>query len=83
MVVKASVFRCDEGLLHQQGHLTGLQLLPRGRPQFLNHPPFTREQSDGPWSVEAGDAPCVRKGCIDQLAESHRADGRCEACSCR
>ena len=67
MLVKASVFCSDEGLLHQQGHLPGFQFLPGGRAQLLNHLAVGGEQGDRSRSVEAGNSAGIWQGCIHQL----------------
>ena len=75
VVVEATVFRCDESLLHQERHFSRLHLFPGRRPQLLNHLPVTGQQGDGAWSVEIGDPPSIRQGRVDDLDDSPGSQG--------
>lgn len=70
VVVEASVFRCNKGLLRQQRHLTRLDFFSGCRSQLLDHLSVAGQQCGCAGSVETVDATCIREGGIEAFQES-------------
>ena len=80
VVVKAPVFGCDEGALHQQRHLAADQLVAGGGAQLLDHLAVGREHGHRARAVVAAHPLHIGEQRVDALHQQALAEGNGYTC---